>query len=146
MLITQKYEVKLKEKMHKVHMSIKICQNPHNFQVLYKNLEIISSHSLCEALFVKLCDYLEVSFAPYHDQNHGQSLVCPFPRVHYWQLFWLEIGPKWPKNSPILAKILPMCQCCQQLLEKCQQLVGMASWDLIRAKRIIFWRFLAIFS
>ena len=33
-----------------------------------------------------------------------------------------------------------------QLLEKCQQLVGMASWDLIRAKRIIFWRFLAIFS
>ena len=75
MLITQKYEVKLKEKMHKVHMSIKICQNPHNVQVLYKNLEIISSHSLCEALFVKLCDYLEVSFAPYHDQNHGQSLA-----------------------------------------------------------------------
>ena len=64
MLITQKYEVKLKEKMHKVHMSIKICQNPHNFQVLYKNLEIINSHSLCEALFVKLCDYLEVSFSP----------------------------------------------------------------------------------
>ena len=53
--------------------------------------------------------------------------------------------PKMVRKGPNLAKILPLCQCCQQLSGKCQQLAGIASWGLIWAKRLLYWSFWPFF-
>ena len=53
--------------------------------------------------------------------GHFWSSFTPFKRVHYWSLFWLQIGPKWAetgrKNHPFWPKFF----LCVRVANNCQE-------------------------